>query len=121
MGRPDSDRRHDRHHCRRFCVASHTVLRKRLIGLGFEPPILEMRHGRAWGLRLLTSEHEQDCIKAMPNSMIESEAELPTEYPLAHPNSEHRYSSHRDVGDILRRLRIPSRGCGMCPRPAGAP
>ena len=101
--------RHDRHHCRCFSVGAHTVgqLREKLVGLGFKPQTLEVQHGQVWGLRLRTSEYKQIHIKAMQNGMIESEAEPPPEYPIAHLNPEHSYSSHRDVGAILRSLRIP--------------
>ena len=101
--------RHDRHHCRCFSVGAHTVgpLREKLVGLGFEPQMLEMPHGQVWGMRLRTSEHEQIHIKAMPDGMIESEAEPPPEYPLAHLNPKHSHSPHRDILGILRSLRIP--------------
>ena len=82
-------------------------LKDALAGLGFGPQIAEMPHGQAWGLRLRVSKYKQIHIKAMPNGVIESEAEPPTEYPFAHLNPEHSYSSHRDVLRILRRLRIP--------------
>ena len=101
--------RHDRHHCRCFRIGADTVrlLKKKLAGLGFEPQTFEMDHGHAWGMRLRTSEYEQIHIKAMPDGAIESEAEPPPEYPFAHLNPEHSYSSHRDVLRILRSLRIP--------------
>ena len=101
--------RHDRHHCRCFRVGVRMVrpLKDALAGLGFKQQTLEENHGQAWGLRLRTSEYEQIHIKAMPNGVIESEAEPPPEYPFAHLNPEHSYSSHRDVLRILRRLRIP--------------
>ena len=101
--------RHDRHHCRCFSVDVRAIdrLRKGLVGLGFEPQALEMPHGQVWGVRLRTSDHEQIHIKAMPSGIIESEAEPPPEYPLAHTNPEHSYSPHRNVEGILRRLRVP--------------
>lgn len=102
-------KRHDRHHCRCFSIDAGMLrlLKKKLAGLGFKPQTLEADHGQAWGLRLRTSEYEQIHIKAMPNGVIESEAEPPPEYPFAHLNPEHSYSSHRHVLRILRSLRIP--------------
>ena len=109
MGILGGRRRHDRHHCRCFSIDAGMLrmLKKKLAGLGFKPQMFEEDHGQVWGLRLKTSEYEQIHIKAMPDGVIESEAEPPPQYPLAHLDKKYSHSPHRYVGGILRRLRIP--------------
>lgn len=100
--------RHDRHHCRCYKIDKSKIrlLWDRLRSLGFERQILEKDHGQVWGLRRKTSETEQIHIKAMPDGRIESEMEPQPEYPFAHINQEHSYSSHRDLGRLFRSLSI---------------
>ena len=57
-------------------------------------------------MRRRLSEREQVHIKVMPDGWIESEIEPPPEYPLAHVNPAHSYSSHDAVRAILHE-------CGM--------
>lgn len=98
----------DRHHCKCFWIGRRGISRFRylLAGIGFEEQLLEENHGQVFGMRRKLSEEEQVHIKVMPDGWIESEVEPPPEYPLAHVNQAHSYSSHDAVLGILHE-------CGM--------
>lgn len=108
MGHPNGG---DRHHCRCFWVGRRRISRFRalLAGIGFEEQVLEENHGQAFGMRRKMSEREQVHIKVMPDGWIESEIEPTPEYPLAHVNPAHSYSSHDAVRAILRECGIQFR------------
>lgn len=116
MEQPDGG---DRHHCRCFWIGRREIRRFRdlLAGIGFEEQLLEENHGQVFGMRRTISEQEQVHIKVMPDGWIESEIEPPPEYPLAHVNPAHSYSSHDEVLGILHECRIGFRMVADVPEP----
>ena len=93
----------ERHHCRCFWIGRRRIRRFKgqLARIGFEEQVLEENHGQVFGMRRKLSEQEQVHIKVMPDGWIESEIEPPPEYPFAHLNQLHSYSSHDLVRSIL--------------------
>ena len=115
MGRTNGG---DRHHCRCFWVGRRGISRFRalLAGIGFEEQVLEANHGQVFGMRRKMSEQEQVHIKVMPDGWLESEIEPPPEYPLAHVNPAHSYSSHDAVRGILHECGMEFRMVADVPR-----
>ena len=99
---------HDKHHCRCFGIdrALISKFRDMLVSHSFEST-LQVDHGQVFGLRRRMSEYKQVHVKVMPDGSIESETEPPPEYPFAHINQTHSYSSHHVVRKLLRGMKIP--------------
>lgn len=97
----------DPHHCRCFSIDPDDIddFKVGLENLGFNYE-LEKDHGQVLGLALRVEDDLQLHIKVMQDGNIEAEMEPPPAYPFAHLNSEHSYSAHHELSEVLRAIPI---------------
>jgi hypothetical protein len=60
-----------------------------------------MNRGQKFGLTKRLDEETQIHVKLLENGVIEAEMEYPPDYPVAHLNSDHSYSAHNEIEQIL--------------------
>ena len=73
----------------------------------FKKQILEEYHGQIFSTTKRLDKHTQIHFKVLQDGTIESEMEYPPDYPIAHLNSIHSYSAHKETEIILNHFSIP--------------
>ena len=99
----------DPHHCRCFSIQKPYLsqFELRMKALGYHEPILEEDHGQYCSFAQRISEYSQIHIKLTTLGKIEAEIEPPQDYPMAHLNSIHSYSAHKELSALLSSMQIP--------------
>lgn len=73
---------------------------------GFKKQIFEESRGQIFSTTKRFDEYTQIHFKVLQDGTIESEMEYPPDYPIAHLNSIHSYSAHKETEIILKRFSI---------------
>ena len=73
----------------------------------FKKQIFEEYHGQVFSTAKRLDEHAQIHFKVLKDGTIESEIEYPPDFPIAHLNSTHSYSAHKETEIILNHFSIP--------------
>ena len=98
----------DPHHCHCFQVTSlNSQTISEMEQTGFKKQIFEEDHGQIFSRTKRLDEYTQIHFKVLQDGVIESEMEYPPEYPIAHLNSIHSYSAHKETKMILDYFSIP--------------
>ena len=98
----------DPHHCHCFQIislSSETI--SKMKQTGFKKQILEEPRGQIFSTTKRLDEYTQIHFKVLQDGTIESEMEYPPDYPIAHLNSIHSYSAHKETEIILNHFSIP--------------
>jgi len=97
----------DPQHCRCYKLTSldDDVLTRLMEG-GFEEQIPQENHGQILGIRKKLDKYMQIHVKVMRDLSIESEMEYQPEFPLAHLNTIHSYSAHKETQEVFTQLGI---------------
>ena len=98
----------DPHHCHCFKILKNhfELFRTKLESIGFHDAI-QIQKGQIFGLIKNINDKKQIHIKVMPSGQIEAEIEPSQDFPIAHLNSKHSYSAHRQLQNLLHQLGIP--------------
>lgn len=99
----------DPHHCRCFKIlATYTDrLKNGLQSISFTDTSLQLPQNQLFGLIKKIENQKQIHVKLLTTYEIEAEIEPSHEVPFAHLNSEHSYSAHKQLQNILHQLGIP--------------
>ena len=98
----------DPHHCHCFQITSlNSKIIFKMKQTGFKKQILEEPRGQIFSTTKRLDEYAQIHFKVLQDGTIESEIEYPPDYPIAHLNSTHSYSAHKETEIILDHFSIP--------------
>ena len=98
----------DPHHCHCFKILSlsdETIFE--MEQEGFKEQIFEEDHGQIFSRTKRLNKCDQIHFKILQDWTAESEIEYPPDYPMAHLNSTHSYSAHKETKNILDYFGIP--------------